>query len=178
MAVGYTVSSSKVVTMHLFKKIVGTCCEISARIGMLSIFILLVMTVGDVAGRFIFNRPIPGTFELTKILFALSTFFSFAISQFKGENLGITLIYDKFPRRGKGILDLFSALLGIGTFSIAFIQTVRYATRMKAVGTITSVLRWPMFPWIYLASLGLLVLVIALLWDLAFSIKAIKGDKI
>mgnify|MGYP000944200986 CR=1 FL=1 len=164
--------------MRLFKKIVETCCEISARIGMVAIFVLLTITVCDVGGRFIFNHPIPGTFELTKILFALAVFFSFSISQFRGENLGITLIYNKLPVRVQGILDLFSSVLSITVFAIALYQTFNYAARMRSSHTITSVLRWPMYPWIYLASLGMLILVIALLWDLTLSIKELKGEKI
>lgn len=172
------VLSLKVVFMILIKKIVGAICEIAARIGMLAIFILLVLTVSDVAGRFIFNKPIAGTFEITKILFALSVFFSFPVSQYKGENLGITLLYDKFPIRVRGILDLFSSLISMVLFSIAFWQTLKYAARMKAAHSITSVLRWPMHPWIYIAAVGLLVLVIALVWDFAVSIKELKGEKI
>ena len=164
--------------MLLIKKIVGVCCEIAAKIGMLAIFILLVLTVGDVAGRFIFNKPIAGTFEVTKILFALSVFFSFPVAQFRGENLGITLLYDKFPIRVKGILDFISALISMAMFSVAFWQTLKYAARMKAAGSITSVLRWPMFPWIYIASIGLLILVVALVWDFVVSIKELKGEKI
>lgn len=164
--------------MNFIKKIIGICCEISAKIGMLAIFFLLALTVSDVAGRFIFNKPIAGTFELTKILFALSVFFSFSISQFKGENLGITLVYNKFPVRIRGVLDLFSAVISIAMFSVAFTQMLKYAARMKCSNTVTSVLRLPMHPWIYFASIGLLLLVVALVWDLLVSIKELKGDKI
>ena len=168
----------KVVIMDLIKKIVKVSCEISAKIGMAAIFILLALTVGDVLGRYIFTKPIPGTFELSKILFALSVFFSFSVSQYRGENLGITILYDKFPEKVRSILDLFSALLSIAMFTIAFTQTIKYAARMKAANSITSVLRWPMYPWIYLAAVGLLILVIALLGDLALSVKNLKGDKV
>jgi TRAP-type transport system small permease protein len=164
--------------MRFIRKFVEICCEVSAKTGMLAVFLLLALTVGDVIGRFVFNMPIPGTFELIKIIFALSAFFSFPVSQFRGENLGITLIYDKLPIRLKGILDFSSAIVSIGMFSIAFRQTLKYATRMKAANSITSVLRWPMHPWIYIAALGLLLLVLALLWDLLVSIKELKGEKI
>ena len=163
--------------MKLIKKIVDICCNVAGKIGMASIFVLLFLTVGDVAGRFLFTHPIPGTYEITKILFALSVFFSFSVSQYNGENLGITLIYDKFPVRVQGILDFFSSVLSIGMFSVAFFQTIKYAARMKSSNTITSVLRWPMHPWIYLASIGLIVLVIALIWDFLISIKEMKGEK-
>ncbi len=163
--------------MNLIKKIVDIICNIASKLGMAAIFILLFLTVGDVAGRFLFTHPIPGTFEITKILFALSVFFSFSVSQYNGENLGITLIYDKFPVKVQGILDFIGSGLSIGMFSVAFVQTIKYAGRMKASHTITSVLRWPMHPWIYIASIGLIVLVIALVWDLLVSIKEMKGEK-
>ncbi len=164
--------------MQFIKKLVGVCCETSAKIGMLAIFTLLALTVSDVFGRFIFNKPIPGTFELAKILFALSAFFSFPVSQYKGENLGITLLYDKMPLWLKGILDFSSSIVSIAMFSTALLQTLKYAARMKAANSITSVLRWPMHPWIYLAAVGLLVLVLALLLDLVKSIKEIKGEEV
>jgi TRAP-type transport system small permease protein len=163
--------------MLLIKKIIRVSCEISAKIGMAAIFILLLLTVGDVIGRFIFNHPIPGTFELTKILFALSVFFSLSVSQYRGENLGITLIYDRCPLRVRGLMDIFSSILSIGTFSTAFVQTIKYAIRMKNANTVTSVLRWPMYPWIIIASIGIVVLVLALLLDFSAAVKEIKGEE-
>jgi TRAP-type C4-dicarboxylate transport system permease small subunit len=144
---------------------------------MLGVFLLLVMTVGDVLGRFFFNHPIPGTFELTKLFLALTVFFSLPISQYMGENLGITIIYDRLPRRGKGVLDFIGAVISIVIFSVAFSQILKYAARMKAANTITSVLRLPLYPWIYLASIGILILVIALLRDLMVSINELKGGE-
>jgi len=144
---------------------------------MLTIFLLLVMTVGDVVGRFFFKHPIPGTFELTKLFFALSVFFSLAISQYLGENLGITVFYNKFPGRLKGLLDFIAAFLSIATFSVAFYQILKYAARMKSSHTVTSVLRLPLYPWIYVASIGILILVLALLWELVGSINVLKGGK-
>ncbi|MFH2115869.1 MAG: TRAP transporter small permease [Spirochaetota bacterium] len=162
--------------MQVIRKIVGISCEFSARIGMLAIFVLLALTVSDVIGRYTLNKPIPGAFELTKILFALSAFFSFPVSQYKGENLGITILYEKFPIRIRGILDLLSSSISIVMFSIAVRQTLKYAARMKMANSITSVLRWPMYPWIYLAVVGLLLLVLALFLDFLTAIKELKGE--
>jgi TRAP-type transport system small permease protein len=163
--------------MKLIQKISSTLNTLSARIGMLAIVLLLFMTVSDVAGRFLLNKPIPGTFELSKLLFALSVFFSLPVSQYNGENLGITLIYDKFPIRLRGILDVLSSVTSITMFTIAFVQTLKYASRMHNAHTITSVLRMPMYPWIYLASIGIVILVVTLIRDLSIAIKELKGEE-
>lgn len=164
--------------MNLIKRISGNVSEAAAWVAILATFIMLFLTVGDVMGRYFFNRPISGTFELTRLLFAISVFFAFAIAQFKQENLYITILYSRFNNRIQGILDLFSAIIGIGMFSLAFWHTLNYAQRIESVGQYTSVLRWPLHPWIYLAALGMLVLVIALLWDLAISIKKLRGEEV
>ena len=164
--------------MNLIKRISGNVSEAAAWVAILATFIMLFLTVGDVMGRYFFNRPISGTFELTRLLFAISVFFAFAIAQFKQENLYITILYSRFNNRIQGILDLFSAIIGIGMFSLAFWHTLNYAQRIESVGQYTSVLRWPIHPWIYLAALGMLVLVIALLWDLAISIKKLRGEEV
>lgn len=163
--------------MQILKTIARIFSTVAARLGMLAIFLLLVMTVGDVLGRYIFNHPIPGTFELTKIFFAISVFFSFSVSQYNGENLGITLLYDKFPLLVRGILDLFSSIISIAMFVVAFLGMLKYASRMEVAHTVTSVLRLPMHPWIYVASAGLIFLVITLIWDLAKAIKEIGGEE-
>lgn len=162
----------------MIKKIITFSCEAAAVVGMLSIFILLILTVADVVGRFVFNHPIPGTFELTKILFAVSVFFSLPVSQYRGENLSITLLYDTFSNFVKGIFDCIISLLCIGTFSITLLQTLKYAARMRSANTITSVLRWPLYPWIYLAAVGLAILVLALILDLFNALSEMKrGEK-
>jgi TRAP-type C4-dicarboxylate transport system permease small subunit len=164
--------------MNIVKRVAGNISEIGAWVAVLAIFIMLFLTVGDVVGRYFFNRPISGTFEITRLLFAISVFFAFAVSQFKKENLFITLLYSKFNLKIQGILDLFSAVIGIGMFSLAFWHTLKYALRIQSVGQFTSVLRWPIHPWIYLAAAGMLFLVIALLWDLVLSIKKLRGEEV
>jgi TRAP-type C4-dicarboxylate transport system permease small subunit len=104
-------------------------------------------------------------------------FFSLSVSQYNGENLGITIIYDRVPTRFQGVLDLISSVISIATFSVAFSQTLKYAARMRSSNTTTSVLRWPMYPWIYLASAGLILLILVLVWDLAKAVKLLKGEK-
>jgi hypothetical protein len=34
-----------------------------------------------------------------------------------------------------------------------------------------------MYPWIYLASAGLILLILVLVWDLAKAVKLLKGEK-
>ena len=164
--------------MNLIKRVICNITEASAWIAILAIFIIIFLTFGDVVGRYFFNRPISGTFELTRLLFAISVFFAFAVAQFKKENLFITILYSKFKIRIQGILDLFSVIIGVGMFSLAFWHTLQYAQRIQSVGQFTSVLRWPIHPWIYLAAIGMLVLVIALMWDFVESIKKLRGEEV
>lgn len=59
-------------------------------VGAVVLFIMMLLTVGDVAGRYFFKRPIQGTHEITGLLLVCVAACALAYSQIKRGTSGLT----------------------------------------------------------------------------------------
>jgi TRAP-type transport system small permease protein len=165
--------------MQLIKKVIYALNLNALKLSMIVILFLMFITVGDVFGRFFFNRPISGTFELTRIALVTIVFISLGYSQIQKVNISITLFVSRLPLFAQNVIDLFNSLLSLTLFSLISWQMFRYAERLSAAGQYTTVLRLPMHPWVLIAAAGALLLCMALLWDMLLAVrKLFKGDVI
>lgn len=162
--------------MQTVKKAIKMFSKSIAYIGAIITALMMFLTVADVLGRRFLNMPIPGVFELTKFGLVLTVSFGLAYAQIEGENLGITVLFDKFPKMVKKVLDVIITIVSIGLFSIVFVNTLKYAARVSNANQITSVLRLPVHPWIYVSAIGIAILVLALIGDLINNIQNFKGE--
>jgi len=162
--------------MQTIKKAIQFLAKSIAFIGAIITALMMFLTVADVLGRRFFHMPIPGTFELTRFGLVLIVSFGLAYAQIEGENIGITILYDKFPNSVKRVLNLIISLGSIGLFSIVLVNTLKYAARISNANQITSVLRLPVHPWIYISAIGVGVLILALIWDLLNNVLNFKGE--
>ncbi|MEN1761968.1 TRAP transporter small permease [Anoxynatronum sibiricum] len=161
--------------MQSVKKAVTTLTKAATLISIIVIFGTMMLTVFDVLGRFIFNKPIAGTFELTRIGLAMIVFPALGVAQLEKENIGITIVYDRLGLTVRKVLDVLIAVVSLVLFSIVFWQMIKHAQRIQASGLITSVLRMPVHPWILAGAAGVFVLVLVLIIDFIETIQALKG---
>ncbi len=103
----------------LLKKIDGIMVFITA-VGLLS---LTIFTVVDVAGRFLFNTPIPASTSIANLIMPYIGFGSLSYALYRGEHVRITIMIEKFPKYTKYfnllthlIGTLFSAVLTYGAW--------------------------------------------------------------
>lgn len=72
---------------------------------------MMLVTVVDVAGRYLFARPLPGGFELTQVLLALLIFIALPLVTAREGHVTITLTDLWFSPRGALIRDRMVNLL-------------------------------------------------------------------
>ncbi|MBL27048.1 MAG: C4-dicarboxylate ABC transporter permease [Rhodospirillaceae bacterium] len=122
---------------------------------------MMVLTVIDVVGRYGFDSPVPGAFELTELLMAVLIFGALPIVSAQGRHIAITLIEDRLPARvriGLGrIVDAIATLvLALMAWRLAVL-----AGDFQAYGEVTSYLRIGLAPFAWFAALGCLLAAIS-----------------
>ncbi|HPJ03529.1 MAG TPA: TRAP transporter small permease [Candidatus Limiplasma sp.] len=152
--------------MQAFIKFGKKLAKSVAYIGAVITALMMFLTVADVLGRRFFNAPIPGAFELTKIGLVMLVMFGLAHAQAEGENIGIEILFDKFPKMFKKILEVLINIISIGLFVVVFLNVFKYAERVARSNQITSVLRIPLAPWIYVSAIGVGFLILLLVFEL------------
>ena len=72
---------------------------------------MLGMSVSSIAGRAIFNSPIPGDFELVQLACAISIAAFLPWCQLRRGNIIVDFFTTGLPRRAQSVLDALGALL-------------------------------------------------------------------
>ncbi len=70
--------------------------EKESLLGMVILFVMMMLTVADVVGRYFFNHPVQGTNEITGLLLVLVAASALAFSQIKKGHIRVDLITQSF----------------------------------------------------------------------------------
>ncbi|MEO7117215.1 MAG: TRAP transporter small permease [Caldimonas sp.] len=125
------------------------------------LFAMMLVTATDVAGRYLFNTPLPGGLELTEMMLASLIYSGLPLVSLGRGHIVIDTLDPFFPRPFKRALDIvadlacFLTLAGIGWLIF------RRALRVAEYGDTTSVLKLPLAPVAWL--MGAMIVVTALI---------------
>lgn len=67
---------------------------------------IMLMTVASVLGRYLFDAPIPGDYELTELAIGIAVFAFFPYTQSQNANIVVEFFTARLPERAKLALDL------------------------------------------------------------------------
>jgi TRAP-type transport system small permease protein len=143
----------------------------------IALAVLMFLTVADVLGRYLFNRPVPGTFELTEMLMVLIVFMALGLAQHHNEHISLDLAYNHFPERLKAITDVFVGAVNFVVVVGITWQLYEYSLRMSEGNYTTAVLELPTHPFVILAIAGTAAYVLAIICDLGKSIRKFRRGK-
>jgi TRAP-type C4-dicarboxylate transport system permease small subunit len=136
--------------------------------GAISLCTLFVLTFGDLAGRYLFDRPIIGTLEYSEYLLVAIAFFPLGFAQLTGVHIRVEFLINRFPVRMQTVMNIFVLVLLIGFFVIMTVQIgerayISWSDRVLLSGTTVKLpIWWPSF----VGSFGCAMLAFALLTQL------------
>jgi TRAP-type C4-dicarboxylate transport system permease small subunit len=88
------------------------------------------------------------------------------------------MLYDRMKPRVKAVMDFGISILCIALFAIVVKQSLVFALRMAGTSQVTPVLHIPLYPFIYISTIGIVVLILGFILDLLKSIRDFKGDRL
>ena len=125
------------------------------------LFAMMMITAIDVAGRYLFNKPIAGGFELTEILLAALIYCGLPLVSARREHIVIDTFDPLFSQGLKRGLDMVAEVVcAIALAGVGWLIFLR-AGRVAEYGDTTSVLKLPLAPVVYL--MGTMITVAALI---------------
>lgn len=157
--------------MSFLKKLVNAGNAPLLKISMIFIFLMMFVTVADVGGRYFFNSPIPGVFELTRFSLGAIVCTALGYSQINKVHIAIRILVSKFPPIWQNFIEIFNYLVAFVIFMLACWQMFVYTQRLYASAQVTSVLGVPIYPFVLLSAVGVVFFTLVLLLDL---VKAIN----
>jgi TRAP-type C4-dicarboxylate transport system permease small subunit len=117
------------------------------------LFCLMALTTADVVGRYVFNRPIRGAFEITELLLLTLIFAGLPLASRADEHVTLDFIDMALGDSGRLLLrrfvDLVCGLLFLGLAYRVWIK----ADKIAGYGDTTEVLRVAVGPFVYFMAI-------------------------
>jgi TRAP-type C4-dicarboxylate transport system permease small subunit len=158
--------------LEKFRRLVNRASYSACFIGMFLAIPLMLLTVGDVMGRSFFNKPIPGTFELSEYMLAVIVLLGAGYTQQVKGHVGVDFLTSRFSPRAQAVLQAVTTLAGLLVIAIMVWQGYLEGIHEKAV---SDQLRVPQWPFKLLVAAGGLLLWLELLLDFIASVRTIAG---
>ncbi len=155
-----------------FRKAVQKASYGACFIGMFLAIPLMLLTVGDVMGRSFFNKPIPGTFELSEYMLAVIVLLGAAYTQQVKGHVGVDFLTSRYSAKTQAVLQAVTTFAGLLIIAILVWQGYLEGIHEKAV---SDQLRVPQWPFKLLVAVGGLLLWLELLLDFISSALKIAG---
>lgn len=95
--------------------------RVSGWLGMLSaaaLCLMMAVTVVDVGGRYLFNKPLYGSYEIIGMLLVAAGPLGMALCQKEKSHIVVYLVVDLLPIRIQEILKAIALFISLGLFSI------------------------------------------------------------
>jgi len=137
-------------------------------VGMLFLIPMMLLTSGEVVGRAIWSRPIPGSMELSSYMLAIFVLLGIAYTHQVGGQVRVTMLVSRIPEKAALVLQVLTTVLSL--FIIGIMAWQGWVKAMEE-STVSDMLRVPQFPFRMLVSVAGFFLFLELLLDLVDSVR-------
>jgi TRAP-type C4-dicarboxylate transport system permease small subunit len=143
-------------------------------IGMAMILPLMLLTFADVMLRGFFNKPIPGSFEISQYILAIFILLGAAYTQQVKGHVGVDFVTSRLSPRLRACCEILTTLLSLFIIAIVVWQGWVEGIAEKAV---SDQLRIPQYPFRVLVAVGGFLLWLELLIDLFGSFGKLRRNE-
>jgi len=126
---------------------------------------MMVLTGADVTLRYLFNWPVPGSWELTQFMMAIVVAFGLAYCALHKGHVRVEIVVSRLPRLAQLIMNSIASFAFLSLFIIITWRTVPRALAFIDPMPTTPVLFIPVFPFMLVTAFGCAVLCLVLLKD-------------
>jgi len=152
--------------MNAYQVLKGLIQKVTKGVGYTGMFLLIPMMLlisTEVTTRFFWDRPIPGTLELSSYLLSIFVLLGIAYTQQAKGHVRVTMLTTRLPRRLRLILEMFTTILSLLIIAVLAWQGWVVGMEERAV---SDMLRIPQLPFRLLVSVAGLLLALELFIDL------------
>jgi TRAP-type C4-dicarboxylate transport system permease small subunit len=157
------------------QKLLNGCERVMLYVSTLSAFILMLLTTADAGGRYLFNHPLTGAYEITtNYLMVAAIFLGASYGYHQGAYIRVTFLIDRLPRMVKLTVNHFVQVISMLYGGLLVIATYKQALRTIESHTALSSLDFiPLGPAYVIVPVGLFFMSLSMLIDLR---KVRKGS--
>ncbi len=126
---------------------------------------MMFLTLVDVIGRYVFNRPVPGAFELQRFMMAIVIAMAISFCAYLKGHINVDILFIRLPQRVQTGLNFFHYLIGSCVFALVCWKTILEGLALQARGFTSSTLLIPVFPFYFVVAFGSALLCLTWLYS-------------
>jgi|SRR5690554_3150645 TRAP-type C4-dicarboxylate transport system permease small subunit len=107
-------------------------------------FLMMLVTLIDVLGRYLFSAPLNGAYELTELMLAAVIFLGLPLITAEGGHIAVDLFDSLFGRLGQRIQAVLIELINVVAFSTFTWVLWQHALKVQRYADTTAVLQIPL----------------------------------
>ena len=153
-------------TANLIGRVTHPIVSVLKSIAMGILALMMLLTAMDVIFRYMFNRPITGSYELIEFMMAILVSFGIAYCALEGGHVSVDLVVARFPKKTQAIIETITSFLSLGLFILITWQNVLYIKENFHSKLESAVLFIPVYPFIVVVAIGFAVLCMVFLINL------------
>lgn len=161
--------------MTLFDKATRGLSNILGAAGAGVLFALMLITGIDVIGRYVFQRPLTGAYELSELAMASVVLLGWAYTQAEKAHVDIDLVYKRLPSAVRRFLDILIPLFGLALFVFIAWQSINFINDSIGWHETTDMLDLPVWIFKSLITIGAVSISLRFVVDLVIACKNLKG---
>jgi TRAP-type C4-dicarboxylate transport system permease small subunit len=151
--------------IHALKRAVNPIVRIITYVAAGVLALMMLITAADVLLRYIFNRPISGTWELTSYMMAVVVGFGLSYCALVKGLISVEVVTSRFSPRVQAVFNCITYFFSFLFFSLVTWQSILYIKLIFESNLVSAVLLVPTFPFVAALALGSLVFTLVLLKD-------------
>ena len=142
-------------------------------VGTGALAVMMLLTVLDVAGRYIFGIPVKGTIELSEYFMVFVGCLGLGWCALRDGQAKVDLVVQNFSDRVRGLFGLITHILGLVIFSLIAWQGLMESNVMLTTKRTSDVLEIPFFPFYLLLAFGFFMLCLTIVIILIQQLKKV-----
>jgi TRAP-type C4-dicarboxylate transport system permease small subunit len=158
-------------------KILQRLSSYLAYIGAISLFLMMCLTIADVTGRYLFNKPILGAFELTEFMVLVLIFSFLAYAQSHKSHINVDLFMMFFPEKLRTLIEIFNHVACLAIMILITWTGFQNALEVMEAGESSPNLALPNYPFVFFLVFGCAIMCIEFIKDIVALFRDRKGGE-
>lgn len=159
----------------MLKKIMRGCIEALVAIASVSLCLAMLLTAFDVMGRYFFNSPFAGSYELIELLMGFFSPVAILYCTVNRKHINVDILFDHLPKLVQAAAVAITAACELCMSAVIAYESVFLVEELIANGTATPVLDLPYWPAGCMIALSFTIMTVVYMAHLVSALLARKG---
>ena len=134
-------------------------------IGNFAIAAMMLLATVDVIGRYFFNSPVLGAYEITEYLMLILVFSFLALAQSSKVHISVDIVFDRLPTRLQHVLERLNHLICLLMMILVSWMSIQRIWELRRTGEASVLLKIPDYPFAAFLVIGCLAFCIEFFKD-------------